>query len=235
MIMAEVSAVFPPRNSKLGLQSWAREMVALARVTLRPPDYPPGPLPRGDGRSVLLVPGFLSGDWSMARLRSFLTALGYRIETAGIFFNPGPTAGMIAQLDDALLRLSVTGPVAIVGQSLGGVLARSLALSHPDRVCCVVTLCSPIRFPVTTPLEPFARMLAPFHDAGWVARRHEIAKPLPVPVTAIYSTDDGIVDWRQCLQDEAPGSENIGVHGAHTTIGSNPEALAAIAFALARR
>ena len=96
-----------------------------------------------------------------------------------------------------------------------------------------MTLCSPIRFPVTTPLQPFAQALAPFHEESWVARRDEIAQPLSVPVTAIYTEEDGIVDWRQCLQDETDMAKNVRVSGAHTTVGSNPEAQTAIAFALA--
>ena len=53
-----------------------------------------------------------------------------------------------------------------------------------------------------------------------------------VPVTALYSEEDGVVDWRECLQDEHPGSKNVRVSGAHATVGSNPAALAAIAEAL---
>ena len=206
----------------------------MAGANLRPAAHPSQPLPRGDGHTVLLIPGFLTGDWSMVRLRDFLADLGYRVETARVLFNPGPTAGMIAQLDAALLRLAKKDKINIVGQSLGGVLARNLAQRHPQCVRHVVTLCSPIRFPVVTPLEPFAQMLAPFHDSKWVSRRHDIAKPLGVPVTAIYSIDDGIVDWRQCLQDEAPGCENIGIRGAHSSAGTNPQAQTAIALALAR-
>ena len=232
--MDERVAVFPPKGSSLGLQSFSREIVEAAWDTISPPDFASGPLPRGDGQTVLLIPGFLAGDWTMNRLRTFLIRLGYRVETARVFFNPGPTSAMIAQLDGALLRLAQTGKINIVGQSLGGALARSLAQRHPQSVRRVVTLCSPIRFPVTTPLEPFAQLLSLFHDSKWVARRHEIAQPVPVPVTAIYSIDDGIVDWRQCVQDEGPGCENICVRGAHTVVGSNPQAQMAIAFALAK-
>lgn len=227
-------AVFPPKGSGLGFESWAREMASLARIALDPPAFPDQPLPRGEGRTVLLIPGFLSGDWSMSRLAVFLRGLGYRVETARVLFNPGPTAGMVARLDETVLRLAKGGPIRIVGQSLGGVLARHLARRHPDKVCAVVTLCSPIRFPVATPLEPFTRMLKPFLDPKWVSRRHDIAKPLPVPVTAIYSPEDGIVDWRQCLQDEVPGAENILVRGTHSAMGSNPKAQIVIAIALAR-
>jgi pimeloyl-ACP methyl ester carboxylesterase len=202
-------------------------------VSVHPPPYPVQDLPRGDCDTVLLLPGFLAGDWTMDRLRRFLEALDYRVEQAGIVFNPGPTAATLARIESTLLRLSAErGPVHLVGQSLGGVFARELARNHPRRVRSVVTLCTPIRFPVTTPLAPFARALAPFHSAEWSARMHEIAKPLVVPTTAIYSQEDGIVDWRQCLQDDAPSSRNVRVSGAHSTMGSNPEAQIAVAMAL---
>jgi pimeloyl-ACP methyl ester carboxylesterase len=227
------AAVLPGPESHLGLRSWARELVSLATVTVRPPPYATQDLPKGDGRTVLLVPGFLAGDWTMLRLRQFLENLDYRVEHAGIVFNPGPTAGTIARLESALLRLSrEAGPIDLVGQSLGGVFAREMARRHTRHVRSVVTLCTPIHFPVTTPLAPFAQMFAPFHDASWSVRSVELAQPLPVPVTAIYSRDDGIVDWRQCLQDEAPGCRNVRVSGAHSTVGSNPEAQIAVAMAL---
>jgi predicted esterase YcpF (UPF0227 family) len=227
------AAVLPGPDSPLGFASWARDLASVAAATANPPPYPAHDFPRGDGRTVLLVPGFLAGDWTMARLRIFIEGLGYRVEQAGIVFNPGPTAKTVARLERTLLRLNErTGPVHLVGQSLGGVFARELAREHPACVRSVVTLCTPIRFPVTTPLAPFADALAPFHDPRWSARCSDCARPLGVPVTAIYSRDDGIVDWRQCLQEESPLARNVCVSGAHSTVGSNPQAQAAVAWAL---
>lgn len=225
------AAIRPPRGSKLGLGSGLREAGAFWACVLRPPAFPQAP--RGDGHSVLVIPGFLAGDWTTARLRRFLRGLGYHVETANIAFNAGPTTKMLARLDTALLRLAADGArVSIVGQSLGGVLARSLAMRHAAKVRAVVTLGSPIRFPVTTPLQPFAAMLAPFQDSKWLAGRDAILCAPGVPVTAIYSEDDGIVDWRQCLQDETAACRNVRIAGAHTTMGSNPQAQIAIARAL---
>lgn len=171
----------------------------------------------------------------MARLQLFLQGLGYRVETSGILLNLGPTPGVVERLDARLAALAERdGQIFVIGQSLGGVLARNLARHHPDSVRAVVTLCTPVRFPVTTPLEPFARILSPLHDPVWVAQRHDIAAPLSVPVTAIYSEIDGIVDWRQCLLEEAPDQENVRVDGAHSVMGSNPDAQRIIAHALAR-
>src|SRR3981189_1184362 len=44
-------------------------------------------VPRGDGRSVLLVPGFLSGDWSMRLLHGWLGRIGDESYPSGIHLN----------------------------------------------------------------------------------------------------------------------------------------------------
>jgi len=231
---SEALAVYPKRDHALGLSSLFRNGMSLASTLLKPPSVVTGEIPRGDGRIVLVIPAFLSGDWATAGLRGFLSQIGYRVETAGIALNFGPTTQLIGKLDRTLLRLAASqgAAVDVIGQSLGGVLARDLAERRPDCVRHLITLCSPIRVPITTPLAPAARMLGVFYDSSWLERRHRIVGPLSVPVTALYSEDDGVVDWRECLQDEYPGSKNVRVSGAHATVGSNPAALAAIAEAL---
>ncbi len=226
------AAIRPPKGSPLGAASSLREMGAFWSCVLRPPAFP-ADAPRGDGHTVLVIPGFLAGDWTTARMRAFLRKSGYRTKTARVAFNAGPTPRMLARLDRALLALSADAPISIVGQSLGGVLARSLAMRHAGRVRAVVTLGSPIRFPVMTPLHPFATMLTPFQDAAWLADRDHVSRAPGVPVTAIYSEDDGIVDWRQCLQDETDTCRNVRITGAHATMGSNPDVQRAMAIALA--
>jgi pimeloyl-ACP methyl ester carboxylesterase len=228
------AAILPPRGSPLGFTSGLREMGAFWACVLRPQPFA-ADVPRGDGHTVLVIPGFLAGDWTTARLRAFLRRAGYRVETANISFNAGPTPRLLARLDATLLRLSADGTrISIVGQSLGGILARSLAARHTARVRSVVTLCSPIRFPITTPLQPFAALLARFQDAAWLADRDQVTRPPGVPVTAIYTEEDGIVDWRQCLQDETAQCRNLRVGGAHSTAGSNPDVQRATAIALAQ-
>ena len=228
----EPVAVNPARGASLGAQSLLRNGASLIVHSLKPRPTTDAALPRGNGRVVLVIPAFLAGDWATARLRHFLSTLGYRIETAGIALNLGPTSALLAKLDNALLRASEHGPIDLVGQSLGGVLARDLARRHQARVRRLITLCSPVRVPITTPLAPAARLLMRCYDGNWLARRHVIAGPLGVPVTALYSEEDGVVDWRECLLPDHPGCENVRVSGAHATIGSSPSALAAIARAL---
>jgi predicted esterase YcpF (UPF0227 family) len=232
-VQMNFGVALPEKGSPLGFSSWWRETAGAVQCTLAPPPYPREPLPRGNGETILLIPGFLAGDWTMTRLRRFLLGLDYRVETANIALNLGPTPRLLAQLEDVFLRLSTNGDkIVLIGQSLGGVLARDLAKKYPERIVQVITLCTPIHFPVTTPLAPFAALLAPFHHPSARENMAEIANAPPVPVTAIYSQDDGIVDWRQCLQEESDMHRNVHIHGNHTTMGSNPDAQRAIALTL---
>jgi pimeloyl-ACP methyl ester carboxylesterase len=228
------SAQSPPKASPLGFKSWAGEMRALAACHAKPPCFPSEALPRGDGKMVMALPGFLTGDWAMARHRAFLRSRGFNVVSSGISFNPGPTKKVINDLDERLMRWSdrAKGPISLVGASLGGVFARAMAIRFPDRVDRVVTLCSPIRFPVTTSLAPAVWALEWRHDPEFKKLAPDVARNPQAPVLAIYSTIDGIVDWRSCLQDEDATHHNLRIDGAHTTIGSNPLAQAAAARAL---
>jgi hypothetical protein len=185
---------------------------------------------------VMALPGFLTGDWAMARHREFLRARGFNVVSSGIAFNAGPTKKAIAALDERLFRWSdrAKGPISLVGSSLGGVFARAMAMRFPDRVARVVTLCSPIRFPVTTSLAPAVWAFEWRHDPEFKKLAPDVARNPQAPVLAIYSTVDGIVDWRSCLQDEDATHVNLRIDGAHTTMGSNPIAQAAVARELAQ-
>jgi pimeloyl-ACP methyl ester carboxylesterase len=230
-----VPVVRPTPESGLGLASWVREIMEAARATLATPEYP-ADMPRGHGETVLLIPGFLAGDWTMHPLRDFLRHLDYRVEFAGVALNLGPTPRLLPQLEAAVERLHAEAgaPILVIGQSLGGAFARVLAHRHPEKIAHIVTLASPIRFPVATPLESIVKLLAPLHGPDVSALRDEIERAPPVPLTALYSQDDGIIDWRCCLQDEAPHCANVEVSGAHSAMGFNPTAQAEIARALAR-
>src|SRR6202034_4671235 len=46
-------------------------------------------VPHGDGRTVLLLPGFLASDGTLRLLARFLRRIGYRPVAGGIRFNSG--------------------------------------------------------------------------------------------------------------------------------------------------
>lgn len=227
------------RSGTLVGPSWL-DLIGEGRALLRAHRRRPagvylGPMPRGDGHPVIVLPAFLCSDAMNRGLHRWLEALGYRVEGWGGGINIGPSAAAVTTVEAALARLSAeTGRAAsLVGHSLGGVLARALANAHPERVRRVITVCSPFRLPTASPMEPIYRALAPLHS-GQRRMLDLLTAPPPVPTTAIYTPNDGVVAWRSCIDVPGPGRENVAVEGAHSTMMANPRALRVIAERLAR-
>ena len=192
--------------------------------------------PRGTGRRVLVLPGFTAGDISTAPLRAALLALGHRPGAWGLGINVGADDETVRQLLrrlESLVRMN-RGPIDIVGWSLGGVMARLLALHRPDEVRQVVTLGSPIK--VDDPdanLSDSVRRIAQLAGLQRGRRAHDLTQ-IPVPSTAIFSRQDGVVAWTTCRQPAGPTAENIEVRGAHIGLGHNPTVVWAVADRLAQ-
>ena len=86
--------------------------------------------PRGD-EPVLLVPGFLAGDGTLALMRRALRGKGFRTYRSHIRANVGCTLNVAAQLEMRLESIAQRRgtKVRIVGHSLGGMLARGVAVT----------------------------------------------------------------------------------------------------------
>jgi pimeloyl-ACP methyl ester carboxylesterase len=194
-------------------------------------------LPPGDGHAVLVVPGFGAGDAATRPLRRVLAALGYSVHGWSLGVNLGMRPEVKNALSARLQQLHERhGPVSLIGWSLGGVFVRELARHQPQRVRRVFTLGSPIN------LRPDANnMMALFRllNAGRPVNidldgfRRRIAPP-PVPCTAIFTREDGIVAWPCCLEPETAQTENVEVRGSHMGLPYNPSVIGAIAERLAR-
>src|SRR4051812_11598277 len=86
-------------------------------------------LPAGDGAPVLLIPGYLAGDGSLAVMTGWLRRIGYRPARAGITLNVDCASAALARLEERLETLAARHgrPVILLGQSRGGSMARLLA------------------------------------------------------------------------------------------------------------
>src|SRR5690349_18983205 len=86
-------------------------------------------VPRGDNSAVVLVPGFMGSDISLTELYFWLRRIGYKPFMSGI----GRNADCLDKLSRRLVSTvekahEKTGkPVHLIGHSLGGILARSVA------------------------------------------------------------------------------------------------------------
>src|SRR3954447_24784499 len=67
---------------------WRESRMGLEAATLRRSAVWRGEgVPAGDGRPILLIPGFMAGDGSLATMTQWLRANGYRTRRAGIRAN----------------------------------------------------------------------------------------------------------------------------------------------------
>jgi len=205
----------------------------LARTALNPPQR------RADAPPVLLIPGFMAGDATLAMMRRWLTRRGHRVAMSGILANVNCAERIVSRLEMRLQDLAdeCDSPVVLIGQSRGGALARALAVRDPDSVCGLVTLGSPVcaSLAVSESVLRTVRWMARLGDLGLPGvfssschegeccedfREHLVA-PLAanIQAAAIYSRTDAIVDWRACLD---PYAERIEVDSSHCGMSVHP-------------
>ena len=184
----------------------------------------------------MLLPGLFNADRSNFVLRQFLNGLGYRAVGWGLGRNLGArTVGADAErliaAVEALYR--ETGPVTLIGVSLGGILARLVAHRRPELVQQVVTIASPFAGSgkATNVWRAFEWATGErIDDPAVIARSATIAGPLPVPSVAIWSRSDGLVNGAICRDDAGAAIE---VRSGHLGIQVRPAVLLAVAKVLA--
>jgi len=190
-------------------------------------------MPKGDGHTVLVLPGFMTGDTATAYLRRKLRQFGYNSQPWNLGINLGPGSGknLDLRLDAKIKELYLTSGhrISIVGWSLGGVLARELARRFPLMIRQVISLASPISGSMESTslwdvyLKYFGKNLC-VEDLERRAERMRQSIP-NVPFTSIYTEQDGVIAWQIARVEETELSQNIVVGGSHFGILFNPRAL----------
>jgi len=204
----------------------------------------------GGDRPVLLIPGFLAGDMSLRPLSGWLRNHGYRTYRAQIRSNVSCTRSAIDRLEQRVEVIADRreSAVALVGHSLGGLLAKGLAARRPDLVSGVVTLGSPLLAPgaVHLVLKVDLAVLASLRRLGLSAvmgadciggecaqlswSEATVGPPPEIPFTSVYSRIDGIVDWRSCLD---PLAQHVEVRSSHVGMAVDHSVWRAVSAALA--
>jgi triacylglycerol lipase len=200
-----------------------------------------------NAKVVMLIPGFMAGDVTLAPLANFCRWLGHRAVYAGILSNSECPRETMRKLNArlALAHEKFDQPIVVVGQSLGGVYAREIARDQPAMVERVISLGSPIRMPrrhANLAVEVVAKSVAAFRGRadGCLSEECQCGvmlsdeSPADVPTTHVYSRSDGVVHWESCIDlSGTPTVENVEVMGSHVGMGLNADVYRIIADRLA--
>ena len=196
-------------------------------------------IPHGDNSGVVILPGFLGSDHYLAQLRSWIGRIGYVPYFSGIGLNAEcPNILIQHHLTESIERaLKETGrKIHLIGHSLGGVMARSVASQRPNDIASVTTLASPFRGTIAhrsilRAAESVRKHILQEHGSDvlphcYTARctcnfLNSLRRRVPASVleTAIYTLDDGVVDSRYCRTGNP--EKDFEVPGTHVGLAFN--------------
>jgi len=241
-----------PHPSQFDTSLWTEALFGAEVLLLHAtPVYYGFGVPRGDGSGVVIIPGFLGTDLYLTELHGWLERIGYRPYFSGIGINADCPNLLVQRHVSATVKkaLDETGrKIHLIGHSLGGVIARSIAGERPKDIASVITLVSPIRgtmvnHRVIQAAEAVRLRILEEHGKGVLPGCYtgrctcdfvdSLRRKVPDSMlqTAIYTRHDGIVDWRYCMTKN-PGSD-FEVPGTHIGMAFNAAAYSIVAKRLA--
>ena len=208
--------------------------------------------PHGDGSAVVLIPGFLCPDYYLLPLHKWLGRIGYQAYFSGISLNAEcPNLLIKRRVDETMEKaLSKTGrKIHLIGHSLGGIIARSIAGQRPQDIASVTTLAAPFRGTVAHSsivhaAEAVRRRILKKHGTEVLPGCYtghctcdfvdSLQRRMPASIleTAVYTPDDGVVDPRYCKTDNP--ETDFSVSGTHIGLVFNPSVYSIIANRLAQ-
>jgi pimeloyl-ACP methyl ester carboxylesterase len=208
-------------------------------------------VPHGDGSPVIMIPGFMHSDVYLVIMYAWLKRLGYSPYYSGIDLNAEcPDLLIKYQLNDLIdeAREETGQKVHLVGHSLGGVIARSLAIQRPNVIASLITLGSPFRGAIlhrSILLETeVVRLFIQGKHGDSVPSEcytescqcdfmNSLRQSVPgtIAQTAIFTKSDGVLDWRSCQTGDS--EIDVEVSGTHAGLAFNPSAYSVIAGRLA--
>ncbi len=207
-------------------------------------------VPRGDGRPVILMPGFGGGDYTLVVLAAWLRRIGYEPHVVGFVTNTGCSdrgADRVERRLDLLHRRHGRR-AALIGHSRGGHYVRALSHRCPELVSHGISIGAGLRQMLATSYLTHAavgaarqmalrsgRARSPLCLTGTCDCRFaaDFTAPFPadlVRLTSIYSKEDGVVRWQSAL---VPYGTCVEVTGSHVGLIFNRKTYRAIATALA--
>jgi pimeloyl-ACP methyl ester carboxylesterase len=182
---------------------------------------------KGQGEPVMVLPGFMADDRSTVIIRRFLHAIGYATLPWELGQNRQPMMQYLPVLGERITRLAQEHgrKVRLVGWSRGGIISRELARDLPQLVERVVTIGTPVRGGIAaSAIGRWVQQETGLTPAQMTRLTEErSARPIIVPVRAIYSRTDGVVAWKACIDEISRDVRHHEIVGSHVGMGANAE------------
>jgi triacylglycerol lipase len=226
---------------------WVLELMRLAVD----PVFMGAGVPRGDGRPVILIPGFGAGDQTLLVLASWLQRMGYRPQLCGFIANVDCSDRNADKVEAKLKAVAEKHGrrVALIGHSRGGHYVKALAVRRPDLVSHGISMGADLATMLEvsgTTMKAVGGIRAVVKATGH-ARSQECMSvrcdcrfsqdffaPFPadqVRLTSIYSKGDGVVQWRPQI---VPYADCVEVTGSHVGLIFNRKTYRVIGDALSK-
>lgn len=213
----------------------------------------------GNGRRIMVVPGFGASDGYTRWLRAYLDQLGFQSEGWNLGKNAGGSGlsgeidffdvpeeyqgkpelevGLLAMKlrDQVKQRAAETGDQFILlGHSLGGYLSREVARQIPQHVSQLITMGSPVYGgpKYTAGHKLYTRRGI---DIDWIeafiAKRERLA--IDVPITTIVSPSDGVVSYHAAIDRDQAHAKLVEIDVSHYGMAFNRKVWDQLAATLA--
>lgn len=196
--------------------------------------------------NVVLVGGFAAPPALLLPLRTALRRDGRDVRIAPLGLNLDCGEATVERLEAWLASLPDLGPIALVGHSRGGQLARVLAVRRPDRVGRLVTVATPWALgpPDRPGVEAVARAVRAARrrglnvmgsidcatDACCARFRAEVAAKPAARWSALWSSRDRV--GGNDARPPAAADRAVDLRTGHASAVTSPRAIAAIAAEL---
>lgn len=191
-------------------------------------------LPKGNQEPVILIPGWKAPQQTMGPLLRFLRGRNFEAHYWGLGTNKGnPEADSEILAEKIQFLASNNGrKVALIGWSLGGVIARETARLTPSSVSQVITYGTPVVGGPT--FTPAAQVYGESECRRISERVTELDErtPITVPITAIFTRRDKLVSWPACIDRVSPIVTHYEVTSTHVSMGFDPDVWQIVAESL---
>lgn len=186
----------------------------------------------GDGRQVMVIPGFMASDQTTSRLRRSLQNAGFEAHGWGLGRNKGIKADIFERLDERVEELQHEVPLTLIGWSLGGLIAREYAKYAPHRVAKVVTLGSPFSGDLRSNNAWRIYEFIAGHKVDSPPIDVTLSEKPPVPTYAFWSSNDGVVAPHSARGKRHESDDRIELDCTHMAFVARPDSIRAIARAI---